>query len=129
MGKYGRLGEFLSNQPTDEVPITFDRIEKITGAKLPRSAKLYRAWWSNNERNSVMTKVWLAAGFQTEQVDMEGRKLVFRRVRRMAGFSDNQTADSSQHPLFGWLKGTVRVLPGVDLTEPADPEWTNSHDK
>ena len=129
MGKYERLGEFLSKQPTDEVPITFDRIEKITGAKLPRSAKHYRAWWSNNERNSVMTKVWLAAGFQTEQVDMESRKLVFRRVRRMAGFSHNQTADSPQHPLFGWLKGTVRVPPGVDLTEPADPEWANSHDK
>jgi hypothetical protein len=129
MGKYERLGEFLSKQPTDEVPITFDRIEKITGAKLPRSAKLYRAWWSNNERNSVMTKVWLAAGFQTAQVDMEGRKLVFRRVRRMTGFSDDQTADSLQHPLFGWLKGTVRIAPGVDLTEPADPEWANSRDK
>jgi hypothetical protein len=27
-----------------------------------------------------MTKVWLEAGFKTEQVDIEGRKLVFRRV-------------------------------------------------
>ena len=131
MGKYARLGEFLRKQPTDEVPITFDRIEKITGAKLPRSAKLYRAWWSNNDRNSVMTREWLAAGFQSEQVDMEGGKLVFRRVRRrkVPGANETQMAMPSRHPLFGCLKGTVRIAPGVDLTEPADPEWANSLDK
>jgi hypothetical protein len=28
-----------------------------------------------------------------------------------------------QHPLIGWMKGTVTVEPGVDLTEPADPHW------
>ena len=27
-----------------------------------------------------------------------------------------------RHPLIGWLKGTVRIAPGVDLAEPADPE-------
>lgn len=27
------------------------------------------------------------------------------------------------HPLIGWLKGTVTVAEGVDLTEPADPQW------
>lgn len=26
-------------------------------------------------------------------------------------------------PLFGCLKGTVKVHEGVDLTEPADPDW------
>jgi hypothetical protein len=30
---------------------------------------------------------------------------------------------SKCHPLFGWMKGTVTVAPGVDLTQPADPEW------
>lgn len=28
-----------------------------------------------------------------------------------------------RHPLIGWLRGTVTVAEGVDLTEPADPEW------
>jgi hypothetical protein len=27
-----------------------------------------------------------------------------------------------RHPLFGWMKGTVVIAPGVDLTEPACPE-------
>lgn len=131
MGKYAGLREFLRKQPADEVQITFDRIEKITGAKLPPSAKLYRAWWSNNERNSVMTREWLAAGFRSEQVDMDGRKLVFRRVRqrRVPGVQGTHATVPSRHPLFGCLKGTVRVAPGIDLTEPADPEWANSLQK
>ena len=79
-GKYEPLGQFLRKQRTQEVPLTFREIEKITGVKLPPKAQHHRAWWSNNPDNNVMTKVWLAAGFASAQVDMEGRKLVFRRV-------------------------------------------------
>ena len=28
-----------------------------------------------------------------------------------------------RHPLFGALKGAIRIVPGTDLAEPADPEW------
>jgi hypothetical protein len=31
--------------------------------------------------------------------------------------------------MFGALKGLVRIAPGVDLTEPADPEWADSLEK
>jgi hypothetical protein len=27
------------------------------------------------------------------------------------------------HPLFGALKGLLRVMPGTDLTKPAHPAW------
>jgi hypothetical protein len=30
---------------------------------------------------------------------------------------------SRRHPLFGCMKGTVWIAPGVDLTAPACPEW------
>src|SRR5437763_10248483 len=80
MGKYEPLGQFLRDQRTSEVPLTFREIEKITGVKLPPKAQHHRAWWSNNPSNNVMTKVWLNAGFESAQVDMAARKLVFRRV-------------------------------------------------
>jgi len=32
---------------------------------------------------------------------------------------------AKRHPAFGALKGTVFVPPGVDLTEPADPDWAD----
>jgi prevent-host-death family protein len=28
-----------------------------------------------------------------------------------------------RHPLLGALKGLVQVMPGTDLTKPADPDW------
>src|SRR5215469_5809277 len=81
MTKYAPLGAYLRKQRGAQVRMTFGQIERIIGGKLPASQH-QRAWWSNNPFNNVMTKVWLDAGFVTEQVDIEGRKLVFRRVAK-----------------------------------------------
>jgi hypothetical protein len=137
MGQYEPLGQFLRKQRTQEVPLTFREIEKITGAKLPPKAQHHRAWWSNNPDNNVMTKVWLAAGFESAQVDMEGRKLVFRRIATAAeptsGFGEPArkpyATKDGRHPLRGALKDITHLVPGVDLTEPAFPEWADLLDE
>ena len=59
-------------------------------------------------------------------------KLVFRRVSTQAA-KEAETSpvapDSAlgknrkRHPLFGILKGKVTIVPGTDLTKPADPSW------
>jgi len=128
MGKYAALGEFLSKQDASLVPMTFDEIELTTGVKLPPKAQFHRAWWSNNSSNNVMTKVWLDAGYRTEQVDMAGRRLVFRRVRQPsqsgAAPPDRASREArTRHPLLGALKGLMRIMPGTDLTKPAEPDW------
>jgi hypothetical protein len=122
VGKYEPLSNFLQKQSADEVRLSFEQIERIIGEKLPASAHEHRAWWSNNPNNSVMTKAWIEAGFRSEQVDMEGRKLLFRRVRGQRPLPA-KSESAGPHPLIGWMKGTVRVAPGVDLTAAADPEW------
>jgi hypothetical protein len=137
MGKYEPLGQFLRKQRAREVPLTFREIEKIIGVKLPPKAQRHRAWWSNNPDNNVMTKVWLAAGFESAQVDMEGRKLVFRRVAQASeptgGFAEPTqkpyATKDGRHPARGALKGMIRIAPGVDLTEPAFPEWADLLDE
>jgi hypothetical protein len=127
MGKYQPLTDFLNKQPLGEVRMSFEQIERVVGDKLPASARHYRAWWSNNPNNSVMTRAWLDAGFRSEQVDMAGRKLVFRRAEHRAPDGGAPNADQKdsppRHPLFGWMKGTFTIAPGVDLTQPAMPEW------
>jgi hypothetical protein len=125
MSKYSRLGEFLKDQSAAQVAMTFKEIERLTGHKLPASALQHRAWWSNNPRNSVVTQVWLDAGFESEQVDMASRRLTFRRVRKSPAPPSgpiNQPARNG-HPLFGALKGLLRIAEGADLTKPANPEW------
>ncbi|MGI8527719.1 MAG: DUF7662 domain-containing protein [Pseudolabrys sp.] len=126
MSKYAPLAVYLKHQNRERVPMTFAEIERVTGAKLPPSAVKYRPWWSNNPKNSVMTKVWLDAGFESEQVDMAGRKLVFRRVRATGAVADD---DAPFHSAYGAIKGLVRIMPGTDLTQPADPEWAQSLDE
>lgn len=126
MGKYEPLAEFLRKQQANEVPLTFAEIERIVGVKLPPKAQHHRAWWSNNPSNNVMTKVWLAAGFRSEQVDLSARRLVFRRFGKAptrGPLEGRPAAGERRHPLFGALKGLVRIMPGTDLTKPADPTW------
>jgi hypothetical protein len=126
VSKYDALGAFLKNQRSDRVPMSFADVERVTGRKLPPSAAKHRPWWSNNPDNSVMTRVWLDAGFESEQVDMAGRKLVFRRVHRpldSPGGESGGGREGKYHPLFGALKGSIRVAPGTDLTKPTDPDW------
>jgi hypothetical protein len=124
VSKYDRLGDYLRTQRTKEVPMTFAEIERVIGAKLPPNSPQYPAWWSNNPSNNVMTRVWLKAGFRTEQVDVRSRKVVFRRVEQKPRETQPQRPDKAgRHPIFGALKGLVHVPPGVDLTEPADPDW------
>jgi hypothetical protein len=125
MGKYEPLTEFLRKQRTDRIAMTFSEIERVVGFKLPRSAIEHRAWWSNNSSNSVMTKAWLEAGFQSEQVDMAAGKLIFSRLDQSSPAENkrNPRGEGEPQSLYGWLEGTVRLAPDVDLTEPADPEW------
>ena len=141
MTKYEPLKVFLRKQGNAYVNMTFSDIERIIGAPLPYSSKVHRAWWSNNPSNNVMTKEWLAAGFQTEQVDIGGEKLVFRRVRKTVPDSEGErgvpkspdAVNPDQRPqrrsIFGCMKGTLTLLPGVDLTEPTDPDLADWIDR
>ena len=136
MSKYQPLGDFLRSQYGDEVRVRFADIEKVLGFPLPASARFHRPWWSNNPENSAITKVWLQAGFRTEQVDMAGEVLVFARTKEAivnsdtAGMSEGakllvpaKAYELPPHPAIGAMKGMLTIMPGVDVTEPADPDW------
>ncbi|MBZ9987952.1 hypothetical protein LB572_12700 [Mesorhizobium sp. BH1-1-5] len=165
MGKYSPLRTYLMAQTRERVPMSFKDIERLLGEKLPAS-KQYPAWWSNNPSNNPMTKEWLAAGFQTESVNIAGENLVFRRAPQGSaqayrkssggrvgerssghrpGFMEdkvdfknapNMSGKSEDYivptrgadPLFGCMAGTLTLLPDVDYTAPADPDWGKVYD-
>ena len=116
------------------MPMTFEDVERVIGAKLPASAGT-RPWWSNNPTNNVMTKAWRAAGYESTRVDMTSRTLVFRRATPRGGRgggapapsyrgAPQRTKDSDWFAgFYGGLRGTVTIAPGADLTAPSGEAW------
>lgn len=139
MCKYQPLAVHLRQSGQESIAMTFAGIERVVGTKLPPSAFKHRAWWSNNPVNSVITRAWLDAGYRTANVDMSGRKLVFKKLSKnpAAGrFPGKQPHLRESHTpetagmrsfsfsrIFGALEGTVTIMPGVDLTLPVGEAW------
>lgn len=128
MSKYSPLEKYLkANANKEAISMSFAEIEQILGFKLPPSAQKYRAWWSNNPSNNVMTEAWLNAGFETGEVNLEARKLKFQKAND--NFPTNKKVETEQKPsfksIFGALKGQMIIMPDVDLTEPL---WTEPED-
>ena len=133
--KYDPLKRFLLARKDSHIPMTFAEIERILGRPLPASARTHRAWWSNNPTNNVMTYAWLEAGYRTAHVDLAGERLVFVRSAEVSPEAIEEPLASGQRavpltpskrPLYGLMRGSLRVREGVDLTVPAAPEWAAS---
>ena len=113
MSKYDPLTRHLSAHDQPQVAMRFDELEQLLGFPLPPSARKHRGWWSNNPQNSVMTKAWLSAGYQSRDVDLAEGRLLFERLNVV-----EPAGALPDHPLWGWAVGTVTIAPDTDLTAP-----------
>ena len=143
MSKYDVLSQFLNSLEAQIVPMTFAEIERVLGFKLPASAREYPAWWSNEHSSHVQARAWMRAGYETEAIDLNGKKLVFKRVQRRAGGVEEDNRPFSpaapnkkveRHPAIGWLKGTFTIEPRTEATNRAPngedwAEWEDSVDR
>src|SRR5262245_1081363 len=112
--KYDPLRRYLRQQTRNRVPMTFRELESIIGGPLPASARRHRPWWANDATGHVHAHAWLEAGYRTEQVDMEGEKLVFVQAPDSMGrgMAESNTAYKArdaiaQHPMIGAMKGLL----------------------
>jgi hypothetical protein len=121
--------------------MTFRQIETVIGAPLPASARRHRPWWANDARGHAHAEAWLGEGYRTEDVDMEGEKLVFARAPGLVrapgtaeqahpGMEESMAPYTpqdahAQHPMIGALKGLLWIDPTLDLTKPTldSDEW------
>lgn len=78
MSKYMPLYTHLKHQTGDRIHMTFSDIERIISEALPKSASKYREWWANDRTHSH-AHAWMNAGYNTAEVNMSGRRLVFRK--------------------------------------------------
>jgi len=80
MSKYSALSQYLASLPNESVEFNFSQIESILEDKLPPSARTHPAWWSNDTVSHAWSQQWLAAGWKSEGLDLEGGKVSFRRT-------------------------------------------------
>jgi hypothetical protein len=116
MGKYEPLPQFLAHKAGTTHRLGFDQIERVLGFKLPKSAYEHEAWWSNNPTGHSHSRSWLEAGWRTQDVDLQARKVTFQRA------SSPSTKSVKRDP-WGCMAGTVTIMPGVDLTAPSGETW------
>jgi hypothetical protein len=81
--KYYPLQRFLEVATADTVTLTFAQVEAIIGTPLPAGAQAY-TWWSNRQR-SRQARAWLAAGWQTRDVESRQQRVTFVRVEQSHG--------------------------------------------
>lgn len=81
MATYDPLSEFLRDQSTNSVTLSFKQIENILRMELPATARSRDEWWANEDPQStrhVQSKAWMQNGF-TASVDIESEVVEFTR--------------------------------------------------
>lgn len=96
--KYRKLYAHLRNLPSQEWKASFADIEAIIGEHLPASARRHRASWAN-DITQARARAWLAAGWETAQVDMDAETLLFRREDFYAPGRQPASADDALNAL------------------------------
>lgn len=125
MSRYDKLSEFLGEQIISAQRMTFREVEKVLGFPLPNSAYKYPAWWANDPNPSRHSYAWLSVGWETEELDLAGEKVTFRRTgvtraadpsrsgnKAMAQSAKRNPALSSEELLFA---DTPAVKASVDV--------------
>jgi excisionase family DNA binding protein len=79
-GKYWRIGELLAGEREPCVTYSIARLEQEIGRKLPRSAREYRAWWSNATTSHPHAQSWLSRGWRVVAVDLAREEVTFEQV-------------------------------------------------
>lgn len=78
--RYAPLRDYLAGLGGNDAQMSFAEIEGLVG-RLPASAWLHRAWWSNSSGTS---RAWRDAGWRLRSVDQATGQVIFTRGTRPA---------------------------------------------
>ncbi len=79
--KYRFLSDYLIKNGQDRIKLSFNEIEKLLCFRLPKSALVHRAFWSNTTTHSIALS-WLNVGYETVEIDLDNEYIIFEKQRR-----------------------------------------------
>jgi hypothetical protein len=127
MAKYAPVADFLLRLEESRVRLSFEEVEAILGATLPKSAVVYQAWWANDPTHS-QAKAWLDAGWQTENLNLPRRTVEFVRVRGRPGWRPSTGGAPVSRDPWGALAGSVTIRDETALVSPTGESWEAERD-
>ena len=80
--KYAPLRQWLLAQQSlsSQVELSFKQIETIIGADLPKSARMYPAWWANETKPTHFHALaWLEIGWKVTHLALVDQRVTFQR--------------------------------------------------
>jgi hypothetical protein len=81
VGKYEPLAAFLNEERENVWVASFSEVEAVLGFSLPPSAHNHREWWGNQRGGGhSQAKGWQDAGWQVWKVDLQAKRVEFRRA-------------------------------------------------
>ncbi len=105
MSKYEPFKKFLARRAETELPMSFEDVERTLGFTLPKSAREYPPWWSNDTGGGhVQARAWLDVGWRTAKVDIRRERVMFVRT------------DADPKPSSRGTPGADRNLVAVNLS-------------
>lgn len=82
--RYAPLAAHLLSQASDQVELTFARIEDIIRGQLPATARKHPSWWANDSVGHVQSRQWLEVGWRMLRVNIGEEKVTFYRPTERA---------------------------------------------
>jgi hypothetical protein len=76
----------LKRARNQELALGFRQIEAVLGDGLPKPARKYPEWWSNDEVHD-QARAWLESGWRVRDVDLASERVVFEALP--AGSTDH----------------------------------------
>jgi hypothetical protein len=84
MSKYQNLSTYLNGLKSERWVASFADIERILGFELPKSARSYPAWWSNQAGDGhSQSGSWQSVGWRTSEIDLANERLTFVRDQQV----------------------------------------------
>ena len=77
--EYAKLAKFLKTSTEKEIVLSIKNVEQIIGVPLPKSARNFRQWWENDLGHTQAKNGWLDVGWETFRVEMEKKRVPFRK--------------------------------------------------
>jgi hypothetical protein len=69
----------LKRARNQELALGFRQIEDVLGDGLPKPARKYREWWSNDDAND-QARAWLQSGWRVRDVDLAAERVIFEAL-------------------------------------------------